>query len=181
MKRILQVYHNSHEQEGYTLTMTPATRLAIEHELEFAREFIIASGLLQQDDDVDIYLDEKHLTSASYCVYNGRPVIVINPQRLRTRRDLLLLLLHEYRHCKQHRVMGDEFFSAYFTYKHVDNDPHSSLREIDANVWALGAESKLSYKNVVFNSNAISHFVDLKQYMDSLKESIGSDKVKLHL
>jgi hypothetical protein len=82
---------------------------------------------------------------------NGNAAMVINFARIRTYRDLVYTIYHEWRHAYQLQKFG--FNSFYSMSYNLEKNYNDSFMENDADQYAFWLEDKLSYKNFVINKN----------------------------
>ena len=89
--------------------------------------------------------------------------ITVNLAKIRTYRDLLYTILHEWRHARQYKDYGREAMR--MLTRSSDDDAYAYSRiERDADDYAFRQEGKLHYKNVVINPKApYSIFVERKK------------------
>lgn len=89
--------------------------------------------------------------------------ITVNLARIRTYRDLVYTILHEWRHARQYKDYGRE--AMVLLTREGDDDAYVISRiERDADAYAFRQEAKLRYKNSVINPSApYSIFVERKQ------------------
>lgn len=87
--------------------------------------------------------------------------ITINLAQVKTYRDLLYTILHEWRHARQYKDYGR---NAMFLLTRDSNDEgyEQSRIERDADAYAFRQESKLRYKNFVINPT-VSHSIFIER------------------
>lgn len=101
--------------------------------------------------------------------------VVVNPDDVRTYRDLVVMMAHEMRHVWQYEsgmLTVEETKALYNPVRLMFmalKDYARMAPERDANEFAISFEDKMRYKNYVLNNNQpTSHFVALKELLTTL-------------
>lgn len=118
-------------------------------------------------DEIEFIYKPAHVASGEFEVNlvdeKVKTTMIINLARIRTYRDLVYTIYHEWRHAYQLQKFGFKSFCQMSA--RLEENYTGSLIERDADKYAFWLEDKLTYKNFMINKNCpYSIFIERKKF-----------------
>jgi hypothetical protein len=168
------------EDLRYLYTMAQTNKTPLDYQMGI---YLLANTILDtvyEDDVIDCvaFRYDPDQTYSAHFMFSDievpdepRRILQLNFANIRTARDLVFVILHEWRHAKQLQEIG--FDNMYEASKNTDH--MNSPIELDADEFAFQREKLIDYKNEIINHNApFSIFVETKALHAKLQANQGT-------